>query len=115
MNININKVYYANDDEPIYIGKSIMASNSNYLVHLIENIITGIQFLRVYCRKANYFNTVKYDYVMPKTSRTNFYVFPNYYLNIIWYRDEKFVNSTAFSDHKIVLDANASALVAKYD
>ncbi|CDW88978.1 UNKNOWN [Stylonychia lemnae] len=115
MNLNIRKVYYSRSQDPSHIGRPILASNSNFIVHLIENIITGVQFMRVYCKNSSYFNIVKYDYVLPKASKTNFYEFPDYYLNVLWYRDEKFVNSTAFSDVKLSIDARNLTLVKKFD
>lgn len=40
-NFRVRKVYFASDEDSMVIGKPYITTNYNYIVHVIENIITG--------------------------------------------------------------------------
>jgi hypothetical protein len=65
-----------------------MASNQNYILHLIKDMTSDNTVIRVYEKKSNYFSTAMYDYPLAPDSKTNYFVFPNFYFDIMFMRDE---------------------------
>ncbi|CDW89229.1 UNKNOWN [Stylonychia lemnae] len=114
-NVFPTKIYKPPNEESINVGLSTMATNNNYIIHLIQNVQSGKQILRFYNRRGNRFESVKFDYYLNENDRTNFFYFPNYYFNILQYRDENKVNLTSFFDYRITINAQNSTLVRKYE
>ena len=71
----------------------------------MQDVSNARQALRVYCRNATSFNLPKFELVLPRYSQSNFFIFPNYYLNLLIFRDESKINVTAFDDNKLIINA----------
>ena len=84
----MQKTFKINQKKERYIGLPTVATNHNFLVHLMYDGTLQKQVARVYCRNKNFRNLVRFDLPIQKGFSTNFLIFPNYYLNLMLYRDE---------------------------
>ena len=75
------------------------------------DFVYNVEVLRVYQRNSTMYDVAKNDYVMPTYSRTKYFIFPNYYLNLIWYRDEILINITLVQDKYMVVNATNQSLI----
>ena len=65
-NAYINRVYNVGDDSyQRYVGQPVIATNDNYILHLMIDMLTLDYVIRVYDRKSNYFSTAMFDYKLP--------------------------------------------------
>lgn len=88
-----------------------MATNDKYILNLMSDMITGQPVIRVYDKTSNYFSTAIFDYKLPAGSQSNFFVFPSFYLDIIFYRDEQEVSLIRMSEPRLTLDATNPAYI----
>ena len=105
-NAYINRVYNVGDNSYVrYVGQPVIATNDNYILHLMVDMLTLDYVIRVYDRKSNYFSTAMFDYKLPGESKSNYFVFPSLFLDIMFYRDEEYVSLVRMSEYRLVLDA----------
>jgi hypothetical protein len=113
-NAYISRVYMVGQDAYIrYVGQPVIASNDNYIMHLMVDMLSMQYVIRVYDRLSNYYSTAMFDYRLPNESKTNYFVFPSIFLDIIFYRDEDLVSLVRMSEHKVVFDATNSTLLRR--
>lgn len=67
--------------------------------------------IRVYDKRSNFFSTAMIDYPLPALSKTNYFVFPNFFFDIIFMRDEEAVYLARMSEPLLILNALNSTLV----
>lgn len=67
--------------------------------------------IRVYDKKSNYYSTAMFDYKLPRASKANFFTFPSFFLDIMFFRDEESVRLIRMTENKLVLDATNSTLL----
>ena len=67
--------------------------------------------IRVYDKRSNLYSTAMFDYLLPQLSKTNYFVFPNFYFDILFMRDEEAVYLARMSEPLLVLNAVNSTLV----
>ena len=67
--------------------------------------------IRVYDKRSNFFSTAMFDFPLPPLSKTNYFVFPNFYFDIMFMRDEETVYLARMSEPLLILDALNSTLV----
>lgn len=114
VNAYVNRVYKVGEDPSVrYIGQPVIATNDNYIMHLMINMLTLQYVIRVYDKQSNYFSTAMFDYRLPTEGKTNYFVFPSFFLDIMFYRDEESVALVRMSEYKLVLDATDSELLHK--
>ena len=80
-------------------------------MHLMIDMLALEYVIRVYDRTSNYYSTAMFDYRLPNESKTNYFVFPSAFLDILFYRDEEVVALVRMSEPKLVLDATNSTRV----
>lgn len=52
-----------------------------------------------------------FDYILPVGTYPSYLLFPNYYFDILLYRDEETINLVRTSENYLILDATNSTLV----
>lgn len=52
-----------------------------------------------------------FDYRLKERSKTNYFIFPSLFLDIIFYRDEELVQLIRMSEYRLVLNATNSTLL----
>ena len=67
--------------------------------------------IRVYDKRSNLYSTAMFDYPLPQLSKTNYFVFPNFFFDILFMRDEEAVYLARMSEPLLVLNAVNSTLV----
>jgi hypothetical protein len=67
--------------------------------------------IRVYDKRSNFFSTAMFDYPLSPLSKTNYFVFPNFYFDIIFMRDEESIYLARMSEPLLILDGVNSTLV----
>ena len=67
--------------------------------------------IRVYDKRSNLYSTAMFDYLLPQLSKTNYFVFPNFFFDILFMRDEEAVYLARMSEPLLVLNAVNSTLV----
>jgi len=65
-----------------------MSVNQNWVVLSLKDIYTGQNVLRVFARNTTFFRVVLQDIKLPPLARSAFVQFPNFYFNVLIYRDE---------------------------
>ena len=65
----------------------------------------------MYDRHSNYYSTAMFDYKLPAGSKTNYFVFPSAFLDIIYYRDEEKVSLVRMSQFNLILNATNTQIV----
>jgi hypothetical protein len=113
VNAYINRVYtVGEEDQDIrYIGQPVLATNQNYILHLMKDISTDDMAIRIYDKRSNFFSTAMFDYYLPTNSKTNFFVFPNFFFDIMFMRDEEMVYLVRMSEPLLILNAVNSTKV----
>lgn len=109
--VNNYDVYEVQDR---YVGLGFMAINTNYILHLMQDMTSFNYVLRTYLRTGTFLDLARFDRIFKKDSKANYLIFPNYYLNHVLIRDDNRINVTAFDDYNLVFDATDSLLVYKY-
>ena len=67
--------------------------------------------IRIYDKISNFFSTAMFDYYLPSNSKTNFFVFPNFFFDIMFMRDEEKIYLVRMSESLLILDATNSTKV----
>jgi hypothetical protein len=65
----------------------------------------------VYDRHSNYYSTALFDYKLKHSSKTNYFIFPSLFLDIIFYRDEERAQLIRMSEYQLTLDATNSTIL----
>ena len=93
-----------------YIGQPVIATNDNYILHLMIDMQNQKYLIRAYDKNSNYYSTALFDYKLPPESKTNYFVFPSFFLDIFFYRDEEVVALVRMSENTLVIDATNNTL-----
>jgi hypothetical protein len=89
VNAYIRRVYSVGEDNYVrYVGQPLIATNQNFIIHQMVDMISNRQVVRVYDRRSNFFSTALFDYPLPAETYTGYFVFPSYFFDIMLYRDE---------------------------
>lgn len=103
-NIIIFKYYTIYQDADRFVGNNVMTANQNYILHLLLDIVTYQNILRVFSRTSFHNSIARYQFILQSTSKTNFFFFPNLYLDILWFRDERKINITTLQDQEFLIN-----------
>ena len=88
-----------------------MAVNKNYVLHLLVNLETERQTIRVFNRNSNYFSAAKFEILVPRDTYLDFFHLPNILFNVVVFRDECSITVSAIVNSAIVLDGRNSTLI----
>ncbi|CDW88490.1 UNKNOWN [Stylonychia lemnae] len=113
-NIIIKKIYTAPDEFSNHIGLNIITVNNNYLVHVMEEITTRKQYLRIYSRTSNRLDIAKADYIFDTQFMSNTIAFDSAVFNHLIIRNEQKIKLIAIDDYTLTIDATNETLIRKY-
>jgi hypothetical protein len=109
VNAYIRRVYTVGEDNYVrYVGQPQIATNQNFIIHQMADMISNRQVVRVYDRRSNFFSSALFDYPLPAETFTGYFVFPSYFFDIMLYRDELTMTLVQMVENKLVLNATDS-------
>lgn len=103
----VQEYYQTNSKRNQYVGLPYISVTKNIIVCTILDINTQRQFLRIYSKKQTRNSIAKWQYLLPEGSISNFYKFPNPYVNTLLYRDEQMINITQFYEQFLIVNASS--------